>query len=397
MASGPGAHARPLDGARRCVSERNASAPSHVGPTVLWILCPGMESRTLLRRSFGPFGRLSSAQRRDASLRATQRRVRITQLATGRVEVSVYVYWTQWPVQEMDNDWRSGTVNVPKVVHQLKLSTQQAEPDARASFQLGTFEKEPDGGWSLNYAYIPPLLLIGTTPYLGHELSMLKTALEAFQVRLSHDSVASLSVELTYGSRECLKSLLALKRMLKHMERGIHPHPYTLFETLVSFYVEVCLYRDSTPVAARSLYNHIHRRLISFRLGPLLEQMTVASQKTPYLEFERQDGLLSVTLPKDVRLRSAFSCWFRRRPQHSGKPRPPGSQRLHVWPLCMRALSGVTIQAIDQPSLGQSFGPEILFYQMTLNEEWNAAVAEGALNFYYHPNFGECSFYLVWK
>ena len=24
---------------------------------------------------------------------------------------------------------------------------------------------------------------------------------------------------------------------------------------------------------------------------------------------------------------------------------------------------------------------------MTLNEEWNAAVAEGALNFYYHPNF----------
>ena len=64
---------------------------------------------------------------------------------TGQVEVSVYVYW-MGPMarsRDGDNDWRSGTVNVPKVVQQLKLSTQQAEPDARASFSWVRLKKNP--------------------------------------------------------------------------------------------------------------------------------------------------------------------------------------------------------------------------------------------------------------
>ena len=321
---------------------------------------------------------------------------------TGQVEVSVYVHWMgpSEQVNESGKDWRSGTVHVPKVVHQFKLSTQQAEPDAIASIQLGAFEKEPDGGWKLTYDYIPPLLLVGTTPFLVHELSILKAALEAFQVRLSHDSVASLSVELTYGSRECLKSLLALKRTLKHMERGVHPHPYHLFDTLMSFYVEVCLYRDATPVAARTLYNH-DDLAGSFRavLGPLLEQMTVASQKTPYLEFERKDGLFTVDLPKDIRSAQSAYLLVQRKSVNSQVDLSPiklaAPARLAT--VHQRALSGVALQAVDQPSMKQSFGPEILFFQMTLNEEWNAAVSEGALTFYFHPNFGDCSFYLVWK
>ena len=130
-----------------------------------------------------------------------------------------------------------------------------------------------------------------------------------------------------------------------------------LFETLVSFYVEVCLYRDSTPVAARSLYNH-DDIAGSFRsvLGPLLEQMTVASQKTLHLEFERQDGLLSVTLPKDVRTAQRVFLLVQKKAVNTqvnlGPLKLAAPTRLAT--VHQRALSGVTIQAIDQPSLGQS-------------------------------------------
>ena len=40
-----------------------------------------------------------------------------------------------------------------------------------------------------------------------------------------------------------------------HGEGRLLP-PYSLFESLISLYVEVCLYRDSTPIAARTLYEH---------------------------------------------------------------------------------------------------------------------------------------------
>jgi type VI secretion system protein ImpJ len=320
----------------------------------------------------------------------------------GNVRVSVFLHWMgeSEAASSQVSDWRAGSVNVPKIQHRLRLSTQQAEPDARASIQLGIFEKQPDSSWGLTFDHIPPLVLVGTSPFLKHEISVLETALEGFQVRLSHDSVAALSVELMYGSRECLKSLLKLKRSLKHMARGIYSHPYHLFESLVTFYVEVCLYRDSTPVAARTLYDH-ENIASCYRavLGPLLEQMTVASQKSPYLEFELRDGLYSVDMPKDIRdvqrvymlvQKTAVNAQVDLSPLKLAAP-----ARLAV--VHQRALPGVGMRRVDQPSLGQSFGPEILFFELTVNDEWNAAVAEGALTFYSHPSFADCSFYLLWK
>ena len=140
---------------------------------------------------------------------------------------------------------------------------------------------------------------------------------EVFQVRLSHDSVASLSVELTYGSRES-QVVTRSQAYAQTYGAGDSSSSYTLFETLVSFYVE-SVYIDSTPVAARSLYNH-DDIAGSFRsvLGPLLEQMTVASRKTPYLEFERRTD----SFPSHYQTFGRVSAGSEEGGQHSGKPRP---------------------------------------------------------------------------
>ena len=203
-----------------------------------------------------------------------------------------------------------------------------------------------------------------------------------------------------YGSRECLKSLLALKRQIQHMEKGVYCHPYSLFESLISLYVEVCLYRDSTPIAARTLYEH-DAIAESFRavLGPLLEQMTVASQKTPYSEFELGDGLYRVKLAGEVRdakrafllvQKSSVNATVDLKPLKLASP-----SRLSI--VHQRALPGVPLRAVEQPSLGQSYGPEILFYELSFNDEWRAALAESALTFYSHPALNSCSFYFIWK
>ena len=74
------------------------------------------------------FGRLSSAQRRDASLVPHNAVCDPLNLGvTGQVEVSVYVHW-MGPMarsRDGDNDWRSGTVNVPKVVDQPNSTSRQ--------------------------------------------------------------------------------------------------------------------------------------------------------------------------------------------------------------------------------------------------------------------------------
>ncbi|MEE2789295.1 MAG: type VI secretion system baseplate subunit TssK [Myxococcota bacterium] len=296
--------------------------------------------------------------------------------------------------------WDAGAAEVSRRIYQTVISPEQAHEGAISSFQLGVFEKQPDGAWQLTFEYIPPLMQLGTSAYLKAELNLLETALEAFSGRLSHDSVAALSVELIYGSRECLKSLQALRRMLWNLEKDIHPHPYVLFEAIVAFYVEVCMYRDATPVAARTLYEHSDiSTCFQSVLGPLFEQMTVAVQKTPYQPFILKNGVYRLELPREImQSRSVYVLV-----QKSGVNQEFDASRLKMaaparLPIVyQRALMGIGLKPISRPSLGQTFGPEVSFYEVVFNDEWNAAVAEGAVSFFAQADFTDLSFYMVWN
>ena len=285
-------------------------------------------------------------------------------------------------------------------MYNILLSSDQAQVNAIASIKLGVFEKQPDGGWSLTFDHIPPLLQVGRSPYLSRELKLLDDSLESFYGRLSHDSVAALSLELMYGSRECLKSLQSLRRLLRNTTKHIHPHPYLLYEALVGFYVEVCMYRDTTPVAARALYDHDNlAQCFQSILGPLFEQMTVAVQKTPYQSFELKDGVYGLRLPRDIRsAHSAYLLVQKSAVNHTfnvNRLKLAAPARLAV--VYQRALPGIGLRAVDRPSLGQSFGPEISFYEIEFGDEWNAAIAEGGVAFYSHPELSKFSFYMIWK
>ena len=74
----------------------------------------------------------------------------------GNVDVAVYLHWMSDDGSvSQPPDWSVGDVRVPRVMHNLKLSTTMAEPDAQASFNWSVFEKSPDGAWSLTHEYVP--------------------------------------------------------------------------------------------------------------------------------------------------------------------------------------------------------------------------------------------------
>ena len=160
------------------------------------------------------------------------------------------------------------------------------------------------------------------------------------------------------------------------------------------------MYRDATPVAANTVYDHDNlATCFESILHPLFEQMTVAVQKTPYLAFHLKDGVYGAQLPTEIRRaglvyllvqRSSVTDTF-----NVNRLKMAAPARLAV--VYQRALAGIPFRPVDRPSLGQSFGPEISFFEVDMSDEWNAALAEGQVSFYAHPDLAEFSFYLVWR
>ena len=61
------------------------------------------------------------------------------------------------------------------------------------------------------------------------------------------------------------------------------------------------------------------------------------------------------------------------------------------------ALRGVEFTPIAQLPFPNSFGPEIDFYQIALNEEWSHVLNESALGFYARPEHEAVTFSLFWR
>ena len=203
----------------------------------------------------------------------------------------------------MDESWDTGDdAEIERHYYSLILTSDQSAPGAIETFKLAQFKKDPDNTWQLSQEYIPPLLQVGLSPFLGPPLEELSQALELFHYNLALDASGYLSGESLQSVKQCMKSSLKMQRTIANINGQIHPHPYFVSESLADFYTEVCYYRKVVPENVTAPYQHEQLAVCFNRiLTPLIKQMQMMEEKSPYLPFEFRDGVFQLALPSEIR------------------------------------------------------------------------------------------------
>ncbi len=295
-----------------------------------------------------------------------------------------------------------GAGAIERVVQKVALTSEQTFSAALQTMKIAEFEKDPEEVWRLAQDYVPPLLQVGTSPFLLATLDTLGKLVEIFHQRLEEDIAASyLGGEVLVGAKQCLRAVYKIRRFLANVKAQVHCHPYELYEALKQFYVDVCLYKGATPEHIDAPYLHDDLWTCLRQVWePLVAQIQVERGKTPYLPFERQEGLRIVSpLPTEVRV--AKEIYFLVQ-----KPRVSEVVSLEGLKLASRArlpivhqlaLQGIPIRKIERPPFQHGFGSEVEFYLLREGEEWDHALRESSVAFYDSPKLANVRAYLYWR
>jgi type VI secretion system protein ImpJ len=321
----------------------------------------------------------------------------------GTTRVAIYIHLTSERTSVSAAGRRpTDTDTLDRVVQRVVLSSEQTHPDALQTFKLAEFEKDPEGVWHLAQDYLPPLLQVGTSPFLAGPLEDLGKLVELFHQQLEEDIAASyLGGEGLFSAKQCLRGVYNIRRFLANLRAQIHYHPYHVYEALKQFYIEVCLYKGTTPEHVEAPYLHDDLATCLRQVTePLIAQIQVSRGKTPYLQFEKREGLFIVPqLPQEVRL--AKELYFLvQKPRVSEVVSLEGvklASRARLPIVHQLALQGIPYRKIERPPFQHGFGSEVEFYLLREGEEWDHALREGNVAFFDAPGLANAKAYLYWR
>ena len=322
----------------------------------------------------------------------------------GGTKVQIYCHITK-AVEEgndMEGDLESDESDVvSRSIYELHISSDPGMQGALESMKLAEFTKDLEESWRLSEEFLPPLLLIGSSPFLKRSLDLLSMQLEVFHENLANEIAASyLSAESLYSAKACLEQVFIMQRLLLNLEGQISIHPYELYEKLLCFYGTICTYHNNNPeIVANLLYRHDALEA-SFRiLDQIFSELKSTRSKVPYLPFNFENGRYSLVLPRDVREASAVYLLIQKKHVQTqinlsqlklaSPSRIPAVHKL--------ALPGVPFRRIDRPPFQHSFGSEVDFYELTPGEEWDYALRELSVAFYRPGEEDEMTPYLYWR
>ncbi|MGZ4953774.1 MAG: type VI secretion system baseplate subunit TssK [Methylobacter sp.] len=323
---------------------------------------------------------------------------------SGTTLVPVYVHVRCRHEDSGDRDAGQSTIkrdNVNCWRWLLELSSEQENPDTLESFRLAEFEKQPNGSWRLSSRFIPPLMSLGSVPFLKEELTGLVHKLEAYHYQLTQEIAAIyLSGADLVNAKQCLKSVVQIQRFLANLFTQISPHPYTVYEQLKCFYVDLCFYHNKTPQFATAPYRH--EQLVDvFRetFGPLNDQLQLSQLRSPYLPLTQLGGIIQANLPASIREAKEIYLLV----QKGEVTKAVGLDGCKIAavtriPIVHKFyLQGIPFKRMERVPFQNSFGPEVDIYQISPGEEWDYALDELAFGFYADPKFIETNFFLYWR
>lgn len=321
----------------------------------------------------------------------------------GTTKVSIYLHILNDMPTAADSSaggWEDDAeVRIPRVIHRMALSSEQDYPNAVETLKLAEFNKSPEGAWNISQDYIPPLLQVGTSPFLRKEIDTLSDALSLFQYNLYMDAVSYLSGDSLSSVKQCLKSVYRTQRLLANLVSQVHLHPFYLYEDLYTLYTEVCFYRNTTPENITSAYNHDQLASLYNIIELLNKQMQLVRTLPPYLPFELRDNIYQVRLPEEIRQATNVYLLAQKDKVITqlsiGDLKIAGLSRLPV--VHKMALQGIPFKKVEHPSFQHSFGAEVEFYLLKEGEEWDHALNEMTAAFYNRPNLKDATFYIFWR
>ena len=319
--------------------------------------------------------------------------------APGTAEVSAHLHLLAEP-PDADEEAAPASGAIPRRLVPLALSCDPAAAGAVETIRLGLFRKDPDGGWRLSDAHVPPLLQVGASPYLARPLARVLAALDGLEVELLQEAAGALSGPTLADVKACLRGVHRLRRVLRAPQGQVRLHPYQVYEALRDFHVDVCLHRGAPVRHASDVYDHeALARLFDRVVEPLCEQMGVAAFRSPYLPFELREGAWRLDVPREYRgAREVYLL-----------AQKPGAQRavsLEALKLAAPsrlsivhrlALKGIPVERVERPVAANLFGPEVEFHAVRPGEEWEHALRDGAVAFYAAPELDGVRFYLYWR
>lgn len=327
----------------------------------------------------------------------------LTLAMTGAARVPVYLHVLD------QTDLAAGNplyVDDPKVVQRVirkaQLATTERLERSVGALKLAEFEKSASGVWSLSGAYLPPLLRVGDSPFLQVALQQIALQLGELDAKL----VASLKdtflrLERLAVIRASLAVIYETLSLLSDLRQGHGGDPYALFRQLRQLYFQLCCLHEVVPEQSNLPYLHGDATESFGRLLQLLgPRLRLQAQAHSYVQFQKQDSLFSLpSLPDELKAAQEVYLLVQRpnlnEPIRIGDVKLAATSRLAlVHRMVMR---GVPFKHVEQVHFQHSFGPEVDFYQLTLNDEWGIATREGSLGFNQTAALAKAQCFLFWR
>jgi type VI secretion system protein ImpJ len=321
--------------------------------------------------------------------------------ASGATSTTVYVHLQSAFDVVSFGQGAVGEEGIERVVQRVELSSEPYAETAAQSFKLAVFEAGPDGAWSLSPSFVPPLMRVGTSPFLESAVERAKGVARAVG-QLLKDEIQDnyLAAESQASAKAALRGLYAFQGLLADLEAGVHLHPYELYRALRTLYVDVCVFRGLHPAECERPYDH-EAIGVSFDavLSALEEQVDVGRQRPPYVEFARKGGLWVCELSGEARRARDFYLLVQK-PQVTTKldmsrMKLASESRIHM--VHERALRGIPLTKLDSPPFFRGISANVEFFSIAPGQEWDYAIREGSVVLFDGPQLDGLKLFVYWR
>ena len=323
--------------------------------------------------------------------------------ATAATKLPVYLHITDEPLGTEGNRVYDGDPRVvERVLYRAHLSISDNHDHTIGSIKLGEFEKGANGTWRLTAAYIPPLLHVGTTPYLLETLADLEERMKNLEPQMVGQLQDTfLRPDRLQAIRLCLSEMYLCLSTLADLRFKVPLHPHTLFAALRRLLHALCTFHEVIPDQAALPYRHDDLgRCFAELFQELTRHLRPVYTRSTHLRILKSNGLFSLSgLPEEVKNSQEVYLLIQRPTLHERiditEIKVSCTSRLAL--VHRLVLRGVPFKRIERPPFQHTFGPEVDFYQLQGGEEWNHVMREASIAFYVHPVLEKANAFLFWR
>ncbi len=263
------------------------------------------------------------------------------------------------------------------------------------TFKLAVFERQQASKWKLSSNFVPPLAIVGQSPFLAKPMEQLRDVLDRFFVILQ----LMWNDTKSYPLYDCIKSVHATICFLENVDKGIAISTYDLYRVLYDLCVSIRMYKGRFPDREILSYDHENpKQWFDPLYNNILDQLSGHKVVVSKSKFELNDGIYTTNmLSGESKIEEVFLAVEQRLdPEGIPKIPPKVGAKSDIEILFKHALTGIKTKKII-PNFDHDLHPESLFFIMEKDLQFRKAVKEKAFSFYAQKEYEKFNFYLFYS